>query len=539
MDGWKKAGNVLHGAATALFGILMLCILFATVAIDRNIDNPFPNTVRFDNAAYYLAALAMLCGLYHLFCLRPARLRPNGRRLTRRSYYCALALTAVAVAALQFFIARWTPLQTKYYKSDFRYTMGAAWDLAHGGSLEGYSYFQMSPNNLNITILLSLFYRLLPELRATVWLGALLTNVSAVLASLSVYNVTGREDVALATGVVGELLVALTWRAFIVYTDNFGMIFVALMLWAYTTRIRPEIKVPLMVFFAVCASYIKITNLVVFAALAANGLIGWLRSDGRRLNIRRMALYAGCTVVLFGAMFSLQNPIREHCGFKPGPYPKGWQFMFMVGQTNQTIGTTGGKNNGIRNAYIRKYKDLDRVNRAFFQRGIRRIRRRGVLGNIVFYEKKIDVAFNDGYFTNAQPSTMKNMDRSALYELYIREGRFYQLGATLFQILWDGVLSVMMIHAAIEAWRFHRRRSKAPTGIGAGALAQADGTDRVVTMLKIAILAITLLLMLFEGRAKYLYMFMPVFLMAFGLMLHRVFNLASGTLPGIPGEAQY
>ena len=51
MDGWKKVGNVLHGAITALFGILMLCILFATVAIDRNIDNPFANTVRFDNAA--------------------------------------------------------------------------------------------------------------------------------------------------------------------------------------------------------------------------------------------------------------------------------------------------------------------------------------------------------------------------------------------------------------------------------------------------------------------------------------------------------
>ena len=66
------------------------------------------------------------------------------------------------------------------------------------------------------------------------------------------------------------------------------------------------------------------------------------------------------------------------------PYPKGWQFMFMVGQTNQTIGTTGGNNNGIRNDYIKKYKDLDRINRAFFQRGINRIRRRGVLGNIVF-----------------------------------------------------------------------------------------------------------------------------------------------------------
>ena len=46
---------------------------------------------------------------------------------------------------------------------------------------------------------------------------------------------------------------------------------------------------------------------------------------------------------------------------------------------------------------------------------------------------------------------MKDMDRSALYDLYIREGRFYQLGATLFQILWDGILAIMMLYAALDA----------------------------------------------------------------------------------------
>ena len=90
-----------------------------------------------------------------------------------------------------------------------------------------------------------------------------------MLASPGVYNVTGREDVAFwRRGWSARYWVALTWRAFIVYTDNYGMIFVALMLWVCTTRIRPAIKVPLMTFFAVMASYIKVTNLVVFAAVA-------------------------------------------------------------------------------------------------------------------------------------------------------------------------------------------------------------------------------------------------------------------------------
>ena len=36
----------------------------------------------------------------------------------------------------------------------------------------------------------------------------------------------------------------------------------------------------------------------------------------------------------------------------------------------------------------------------------------------------------------------------------------------------------------------------------------------------------------------FFYMFMPVFLMAFGLMLHRIFDLVSRALPGIPGKLQ-
>jgi hypothetical protein len=41
-------------------------------------------------------------------------------------------------------------------------------------------------------------------------------------------------------------------------------------------------------------------------------------------------------------------------------------------------------------------------------------------------------------------------------------------------------------------------------------------------LLRIAILGVTLSILLMEGRAKYLFMFLPAFLAAFGVMLYTV-----------------
>lgn len=530
MNGLNKTGEILNRIVKVLFVVLMACVLFATVVIDRNIDNMYPNTVIYDNGGYYLGALILLCGLFYALYIRPNRHKSakikRGKGMTARRYYCILAVIALVVAALQYIISQWVPLQTEYFRNDFKQTMAGAWDLAHGGTLEGYKYFKTSPNNVNITIVLSLVYRLFPTVRSVIWISALLTNASVVLTSLSVYNVTKREGLALMVAVLGEVLMGLTWRSFVVYTDNYGMFFAALMLWIYTTQIKPEIKVPLIVLFAVCGTYIKMTHLVLFVAFAAYGLVKWLKSDGHRLNYRRMAIYTGCTVALFGLMFGLQTPIRESYGFVPGKYPKGWQYLFMVGQDDETIGTAGGSNGTIRKQLIRQFRDINMVNDAMLQEGINRINNRGIAGNISFYEKKLVVAYNDGTFSINQPAKMFKMEKTFLYELYMLKGRYYQIGATVFQILWDAVLLVLIVYALWRVWRYRYRRQKGGFGRRNGqdsrGTEQPKGDYNIINLLIISILGVTLYLMLLEGRAKYLIMFLPVYLMAFGLMYHEI-----------------
>lgn len=523
MSALKRTGNALSALIDILFVLLMCCVLIATVILDKTIDSTCPNTVTYANAVYYLAAAALMVGLWHA-CYGVKR-RP---RMKRGTYYGLLAALALVVAAPQFFIARWAPYDAFISNGDFGSVSNGAWSLANGGTLEKWlPTFGVNPNNLNITFVVSWVYGLFRQPRSAVYVGALLTNLSMVLTSLAVYNVTKRERTALMAAVVGELLVALSWRAFLVYTDNYGMIAVALVLWLYTTDFRPAVKYPLIMLAAAVGAYIKATNLLLIAAVIGAGLVRWLRADAHRFALKRAALYAGCFAAVFGGMFAAQGYFRKFYGFHSNAIPKNAAYLFMVGQNTKMLGVVGGDNQHLRDKYIKQYGNTKDVSRACFEKALRRIRARGVWGNIAFYEKKINVAYNDGYFNNTQREKMFEMDKTFLYNLYIQDGAYYQVPATLFQILWDAVLLTMSLYALSIVLRVRARR-RARRGKPAGALCalyrkrpDAAGED-VIRLLMIIALAINAYLMCLEGRAKYLYMFTPMYIGMLGIMFHRL-----------------
>ena len=100
----------------------------------------------------------------------------------------------------------------------------------------------------------------------------------------------------------------------------------------------------------------------------------------------------------------------------------------------------------------------------------------------------------------------------------MKNGRFYQPGAALMQVLWDAVLLTMMLWAACGIAARLRRRGTQPGGIGA----RDDAMASALLVVQIAILGTTLYILCLEGRSKYLFMLLPVYMVAFGLMLHEL-----------------
>ena len=527
MKGLNQTGRFFETIVNVLFGILVILILCATVALDKTVNVAYPNTVPRPNAAYYLLAALLLLVLFRSLFVR--RQRTGHAVLTPRRFYCALISMALVVAVLQFFVARWVPLPHDVFNSDFKQVMDTAEKIANGGSFKGVSYFQRSPNNLNITIVVSWAFRILHSQRAIIWLNALLVNISMVLTSLAVFSFTGRKDVALVVAALGEVLLALTWRAFLVYSDSFAMFFLALMIWLYTSRFKSAIKIPLIALCAACAFYIKVTSIIVTVALAINWLIRWLRGEDHKLDLRCMALYTACFIVMFGAVLVFQKPIRTHYGFEPGEYPKGWQYLFMVGQNSSGVGAAGGNNGELRDRFIEEYGDLKEINQAFFEQGMEFIRERGVWGNLKFYMLKLTQIYNDGYLHNVQNKKIYKMDRTFLYNLYVHKGDYYQFTAVIFQVLWDAVLLVMMAYTLYEFLVYrHRRKERRISSDGRAASLPGERercysrSQDIVRFSKLTLLGVTMYLLILEGRAKYLYMYMPVIIMTFGVMFQNV-----------------
>ena len=494
----EKVSESCRILVNVLFLILMLLIGAAVLVWDLNYEIPFPNQCRMENVFYFVLAGVVLGAMLLLE-------RRRSRDLCEWLYHWILGISGIFGGGLQLLISKRANLPS----GDFAEVMQAAISLSQGGSFAKNAYFIRCPNNANLAIFLSWVYRMLGDWRRMVFLGALLTTGSAILVSLAVRNFTKHRLTALWVFLAAEVLQALTWRAFLVYTDNFGMIFVAGVLFLLSTDLTYRWKVPLLCLTAALGSFIKVTVAIPMASIVLCFLLksGFQKPDlaeGRKILYGVVCLIFSFSVLLIG-----QGCLQKHYRLETTEklYVTDWQYMFMLGQNSDSYGTYNDLDAGeifYRVNREAEEKGLDRgyVNEQFLQEALQRIQSRGWMGNLSFYLGKLDVAYCDGYFNNVQAGLdgeLKEPKMDFLYAVLDPAGALYSAGVVGLQVVWDSVLILLFLGAILSL------REKG-----------------VENCLKLMILGITLYLMIFENRSKYLYMFLPVYLCLAGMGLYRM-----------------
>ena len=480
------------------FAILMALIAVATIILDKKVDNRYPNTVAYANVVYYLAAFIIL--FLSLVIYRHIR---GEKDIDIRVYRGIMTVIPIAVwVGWQIPIARWI----YWYQdtsSDFGNVMQAAISLNSGKSFADYPYFLMYPNNANFAIFLSWIYKIIPRMRGIILLGATLTNISAVLVAASVKNMTKSRFASVLSLILAELLMAMNWRTFLIYTDNFGMIFVALILWVYSLKIKDKYKMPLVIILAAMGTFVKITVLICLLAILIHRLLTGISENSKLVDkIKKATPIFILAVAVFGMTFLAQRSLWSYHGLDlTGRYPDGWQYYFMLGQNSKFYGVYNSEDRVLRGTIVEEAKSLNEnieyVKARLLTEGLERVKEREFWGNIKFYIKKINVAYNDGYFNNLQtlpPKVSHEPSKNLFYKILWKEnaGSLYQVYAGILQVSWDAVLLGLM--ASVILLR----------------------KEESFKLFEIMILGITLYLMLFEDRSKYLYMFLPVYLCAGG-----------------------
>ncbi len=498
--------NFIYKSVHIIFSLLAVMILISTLFIDKSINYTATNSVNYPNSLYFLVSILVLTGLFAL-----GKLVTSKGDINRYVYIASMvAVPLIFLLCFQYPIAYWFGwLENPVY--DWGSVFQGAMKLSNGETLKGVHYFVVSTNNVNMTVFLSWIYKLIPDWRFIIFLGAMLTNASVVFSALAIKNLTNSRYCSLVLLILGEILFSLNWRTYIVYTDNFGSIFVAIALWIITLKFKDRYKFPLLFLVAGMGALIKPTIGILIFAYLIYWFVELVFSDKpvKGKLIRSLICVAG--VVLFLLVFSnIQSGIRKTYEVDSAhDYPKGWQYMLLVGQNTDGYGLANNQDVRIRNFYVNEAettgKDVSYLNEKFLEFALGRIERRGFVNNVTFYLEKLTYAYSDGSFTNSSLKPIfvneeVNIDRdNELYDYYsIVDGKNAGVLGTIFQIIWD-VLLILLI---------------------AGTMAFNSNDE--IKFLEILIIGITIYLLLFECRAKYLFMFVPVYIVIAGYALNRL-----------------
>lgn len=487
---------MLFNAGFALFLVVTLALL---VFVDKRVfyygsENgaPLPNAVLF----VFALLLAGCCRAAVWFFQRRAR------TLSDCAFYAALGMFFAALFALQLFIT-----QRIYFLSgwDFGAVFSSAQNVAFYGT-KGVEvrYFSMYPNNLFIACALVYLLRLGAVLISgapyafVLAITNLLVNLSVFLTVLCVYKLTKCRAAAVLSMLTGAVLIALSPWIVLPYTDSLTMVFPAAALFFYCFLKSSRLKAFFVTLFCVVGGFLKPTVFLVIFSFAAVAGVRTLKNNlPRKARLKRSAsfflsvgLSVLCALGLRAALLSTNQTVLDEKIRMP------FSHFLMMGLNRAKNGVYYEDDV----LYSLSFPDVKTRLSANLQVAGTRLREKGLF--LLFVKKQL-CNYNDGTFSwglegNFYLDVPPEKDAAATFlrSVYYNGAKNYPVFVAVQQTLWLFVL----LCAAFSAFSLKTR----------------SDASRVAML---AILLISAFLLLFECRARYLYLFSPLFFLLAGIGL--------------------
>lgn len=380
--------------------------------------------------------------------------------------------------------------------------------LVNGGSLQGFSIdvkYSIFPNNLLLFYLfcviekLGMRFSMETPYNLCIDISCLCVNLSCFLGSLIVRRLTDSRIVRYCYATISTVFILFSPWIIIPYSDTYGMLFVMLGMWGLLCLDQSYFKWSVTAFACAVGYHIKPTCIFpLFAAYIVYGLSYLLKLRERRKEIR--ALLLG-TLVFVCIWLFVPWWIQHTYSFQLLPHCRmTYTHFLMMGINEETNGTFSTADfmysNGFPNVETR-----EQANKEEFIRRLRDLWSRKELGN--FMKNKAMVNFNDGtfawngeggfFFTSVEHDNILwywFLDTMVPPGTWGNEGNHYFLYRTIMQGLWLLVLTGIVFTGF--DWK-----SKLPEK----------------TCLMIVLCGLMAFVMIFEARARYLFLYSPAFLL--------------------------
>lgn len=494
-----------------MLSILMLAaffpVLFCVVLVGNYMDyyEGMKIVTRLPGQVLFIIALAGL-GIYMFLFWKCRNIQLSSR--VNWATNCVLALLFVALYAVNVRVAKEIAF---YLPWDIMVVRNVAYEVAYERMLGYHYYFSMYSNNIPIMYILGRLYRKAMEMQNYpyvydfIWIqvNCALISIAGFFSCLTIKKLTKKVMPVVAVFFLYLVLVGISPWKIAPYTDTYGLIFPIMCIYFYVCYRKAAhigtkyICILLSVVIGMLGGFIKPNLYIVVIAVLGTEIICFLKDYRKRWGFVLVQIVL--TVVMALANKAYAGHIIEEIGLDFNQeIEAGWQHYFYMGLNEETTG--GYYTDDVAMFGEFQTSREDRIH-AELERAGARLKDRGFFGTIYFWLRKMVMTFNDGVFGwrtevwihEHYPDSMASNTAltQRLRSIFWNNEFSYDVGGynTLCQLAW--IFSILGIPGICLC----KEKKREEYGV-----------------FVICFLGVFFYQMLFEARARYLFVFLPLLL---------------------------
>lgn len=473
-----------------MFGTVMVFTFISMLFFKEVMNCPPMNRTKGNDIIYFLVSFVVSFPVFGLIKKLWKR-----KQYDKKKVYCIMLIASAIMYAAQILILRCIWFETGWDVTCVYYD---AVHRAEDGVLLGcHEYFIVSPNNVMLTFLFAIICKVLHMLGIQQYylvlccIGAFLINVAGYLVFQVVFKLLESVKASVIAWLVYMLFIGLSPWMCVPYTDVYAIIFPIgifyLSLCKSGKRIFNVCKWVLIGFLGVFGYFIKPTAFIMTIAVFIIYFFKFfMQAEKKCIVIAMLLMVAGG---MLGVLFNVYA--RNYMGFisdedKELPIAH----YLMLGQNDKTYGVFDGADRALTVSFATKEEKVANAVKVANERFVKR----GFTGNLRFFIVKNILNYNNGTFSWAyEGEFFKDVpvreDGLSIFlrDVYYPDGKYHNLYAIFCQGVW-----LLILFGCI------------------GLFIEKQGEKYVVAML--AVLGLTLFLLIFESRARYLFLYTPIYL---------------------------
>ena len=483
-----------------MFAFILLIIFF----VDTRVDYNYRNDVKLNNYIFFLGVfliIGILIALKKLLKNKKDKVQKIVSKIENKSTLIIVILFILLII-FQALMIRNLYFETKW---DLEHVIGTVRNFLETGVFDNheyigtYPYFSIYPNNLFLTNafcligkMVMIFFQEKYVYGALVIIGTILVDISGILTVKTIGNFTDKKIFKII-GMLGFMaFIGVSPWLLVPYSDTYSIMFPIAVLYNYTKKDKKLYNYLLIGIFSYIGYLIKPTAIIVLIAIVIIELFKLLANittikENRLKRAKKVAkniifVFLG-VVLVFLLEFGLSRLTNYQAEKK---YEISFYHYLMMGINEETTGAYNG-DDVLDSISQNSYEERIDYNKKVF---LERLKSMSAKDLAKFYTKKMLVNYNDGTLAWGREGGFYDIvnnkdDRLAniMKNFYYNDGSLFYIFTNIMQFIWIFIIVFTFICAILKKF------------------------DKNISVIFLSLIGLTLFVLLFEARARYLYLY--------------------------------